>query len=274
MTFWRPQGHLADTVAKAAIAVLQTGDARLKAAESLKRAAAWEQGELVLAFDGRLPDRPARPDKPELLPASQMPRRGRAGSERSRIALLHALAHIELNAIDLAWDAVARFGADMPRAFTSDWISVAKDEARHFLMLADRLEALGAAYGDLPAHDGLWEAAQDTAHDLMARLAVVPQVLEARGLDVSPATIERLRIAGDDPSADIVNVIYHDEIGHVEIGNRWFRHMCESEGLPPAETFRRLVKTYFKGRVKPPFNNSARETAGLTKDFYTDLEHA
>ncbi|MGB3723289.1 MAG: ferritin-like domain-containing protein [Pacificimonas sp.] len=251
-----------------------TADPRAKAAASLAQAAAWEAGSLIFQFDGAMPDRPARPARPELLPASQMPRRGRAGSERSRIALLHALAHIELNAIDLAWDAAARFGAHMPRGFTNDWVSVGKDEARHFLLLVERLAEMGTDYGDLPAHDGLWQAAQDTSDDLLARLAIVPQVLEARGLDVSPATVERLRKAGDEASADVVDIIYHDEIGHVEIGNRWFRFTCESEGLEPVETFRQLVRSRFKGRIKPPFNDSARESAGLTRDFYANLEHA
>ena len=221
---------MTDTVHDAAVLVLGTADAGAKAAESRRQAAEFYAGRIALRYGGDLPQRPARPGRPELLPPSQMPRRGRAGSERSRIALLHALAHIELNAIDLAWDAAARFGADMPAAFAADWVSVADDEARHFLMLSERLQELGAAYGDLPAHDGLWEAAMDTRHDLLARLAVVPQVLEARGLDVSPATAERLRAAGDEASAAIVETIYRDEIGHVAVGNRWFRHVCDSKG--------------------------------------------
>lgn len=271
---WKPRATLADTVASAALAVLSQPVAREKAAESQRQAARFRAGELSLRYEPTPPERPARPDRPELLAPSQMPKRGRAGSERSRIALLHALAHIELNAIDLAWDAAARFGADMPPEFTADWISVGDDEARHFQMLTGRLAELGAAYGDLPAHDGLWEAALETRHDLAARLAVVPQVLEARGLDVSPATVDRLSAAGDEASAAIVDEIYNDEIGHVRIGNRWFRYMCESQGQSPPETFRRLVRRHFRGRVKPPFNDSARAKAGLTTEYYAGLDRS
>ncbi|WP_397333608.1 MULTISPECIES: ferritin-like domain-containing protein [Pacificimonas] len=268
----RPDFRPAATFAEAACRVLNESDPARKAQVSRHEAARFRAGRLDLVYDPGPPDRPERPTRPELLPPSKMPKRGRAGSSRSRIALLHALAHIELNAIDLAWDAALRFGADMPPSFTSDWISVGDDEARHFLMLADRLEELGATYGDLPAHDGLWQAAVDTSHDLAARLAVVPQVLEARGLDVSPATVERLRAAGDEASARIVDRIYRDEIGHVSIGNRWFRFLCESTGDSPPERFRVLVQRHFKGRVKPPFNDSARQKAGLTTEYYSDLD--
>ncbi|MEE4349949.1 MAG: ferritin-like domain-containing protein [Pacificimonas sp.] len=260
------------TIGTAALAVLSAADPQEKAALSQSCARGFRNGALAASHAVQLPDRPGRPAKPELLPPSQMPRRGRGGTERSRIALLHALAHIELNAIDLAWDAAARFGANMPARFTADWISVGDDEARHFLMLTDRLADLGASYGDLPAHDGLWQAALDTKDDLAARLAVVPQVLEARGLDVSPATVARLRAAGDEASAAIVQTIYEDEIGHVAIGNKWFRFLCESTDDSPAERFRALVKAHFKGRVKPPFNDSARQEAGLTPDFYHSLD--
>jgi uncharacterized ferritin-like protein (DUF455 family) len=259
------------SVALAARTVLLTAEARAKAAASRAMAAAWGAGAVELAFDAAMPTAPARPAKPELLPPNRMPKRGRAGSERSRFALLHALAHIELNAIDLAWDLIGRFGGGLPRAFVDDWVKVGDDEARHFLMLDDRLRELGGAYGDLPAHDGLWQAAEATAHDLSARLAVVPQVLEARGLDVTPATVARLRAAGDDRSAAILEIIYRDEIAHVAAGNRWFRWACDSNGSPPAEAFRRLVSTYFRGELKPPFNDLARAQAGLTPDFYHDL---
>ena len=151
-----------------------------------------------------------------------MPRRRNFGSQAGRIALIHALAHIELNAIDLAWDIIARFHDNrLPRAFYDDWVGVAAEEAEHFALLADRLAALGAAYGDLPAHDGLWEAAAATAHDLLARLAIVPLVLEARGLDVTPEMILRLERADDTASAAILGRIYQDEIGHVAVGMRW-----------------------------------------------------
>jgi len=259
------------SIALAARTVLLTAEARAKAAASRAMAAAWGASAVEQAFDVTMPDTPARPARPELLPPNRMPKRGKAGSERSRFALLHSLAHIELNAIDLAWDMVGRFGAGLPRAFVDDWVRVGDDEARHFLMLDDRLRELGGGYGDLPAHDGLWQAAAATAHDLSARLAVVPQVLEARGLDVTPAMIVRLRAAGDDRSAEILEIIYRDEITHVAAGNHWFRWACDSNGSSPAEAFRTLVSTYFRGELKPPFNDLARSEAGLTPDLYHSI---
>jgi uncharacterized ferritin-like protein (DUF455 family) len=201
-----------------------------------------------------------------------MPRRRNFGSAASRIALLHALAHIELNAIDLAWDIVARFAASgMPAAFFDDWVRVAAEEARHFQLLSARLADLGAAYGDLPAHDGLWEAAAATAGDLLARLAVVPLVLEARGLDVTPPMIARLDRVRDRHSAAILQLIYEQEIGHVAIGRRWFDCLCGAEGLDPAEAFRDRVSRFFRGELKPPFNRDARDAAGFPAAYYEPL---
>jgi len=259
------------TLGQAAVDVLTTADAAAKARRTQCHAAAWRAGRLDWSFDALPPDRPARPLHPELLPPNRMPKRGKAGSLAARVALLHALAHIELNAIDLAWDLLARFGAEMPRPFADDWVRVADEEALHFLLLEQRLHDLGSHYGALPAHDGLWEAAQVTAHDLLARLAVVPQVLEARGLDVTPQTIERLERAEDTESAAILGRIYRDEIGHVAAGNRWFRHLCDRRGEPPAAAFHAAVKRYFRGDLKPPFNDPARLEAGLSPDFYEPL---
>lgn len=259
------------SIALAARTVLLTADARAKAAASRAMAAAWGAGAVELAFDVAMPDVPARPAKPELLPPNRMPKRGKAGSERSRFALLHALAHIELNAIDLAWDMVGRFGDGLPHAFVEDWVRVGDDEARHFILVDDRLRELGGSYGDLPAHDGLWQAASATAHDLSARLAVVPQVLEARGLDVTPAMAARLRAAGDERSVEILEIIYRDEITHVAAGNHWFRWACDLNGSSPVQAFEQLVSTHFRGELKPPFNDLARSEAGLTPDFYQSL---
>jgi uncharacterized ferritin-like protein (DUF455 family) len=201
-----------------------------------------------------------------------MPRRKLGKDPAGRIALLHALAHIELNAIDLAWDIIARFPAEaMPRAFFDDWVSVADEEAKHFALLAARLAELGASYGDLPAHDGLWQAAMDTADDLLARLAVVPLVLEARGLDVTPAMIKRLEAVGDQASAALLQVIYRDEIGHVAIGKRWFDFLAERRGLEPKAAWQDLVRQRFKGRMKGPFNDEARAAAGFPATFYRPL---
>jgi uncharacterized ferritin-like protein (DUF455 family) len=189
--------------------------------------------------------------------------------------LLHAVAHIELNAIDLAWDIVARFASpDLPRDFFDDWVRVGDDEAKHFLLLADRLAALGAAYGDLAAHDGLWQAAHETRHDLLARLAIVPLVLEARGLDVTPAMIARFERLGDTESAAVLRVIYADEIGHVAAGRRWFEWLCAQREVAPVETWRTLVQKHFRGPLKPPFNDEARAKAGFAADYYAAAANA
>jgi uncharacterized ferritin-like protein (DUF455 family) len=226
---------------------------------------------LIHAFEIPMPDRPGRPARPELLPPNKMPKRGKAGSPASRIALLHALAHIELNAIDLAWDIIGRFGAQFPPAFAQDWLKVAADEARHFMLLQRRLRSLGAAYGDLPAHDGLWEACAKTRHDALARLAVVPMVFEARGLDVTPQLIERLHRAGDLASAAVLEIIYQDEISHVATGTKWFHFACADAAMHPESTFQDMIRTYLRGGLKPPFNHKARISAGLLPDFYTCL---
>ncbi|TDQ78918.1 uncharacterized ferritin-like protein (DUF455 family) [Dongia mobilis] len=261
-----------DDLAGAAIAVLATADAAAKAALARQAAAAWRAGALAMPLAVTPPDRPARPVRPALCRPGDMPRRKGGGNAEKRIALLHALAHIELNAIDLAWDMVARFGAtDMPRAFLDDWVRVGDEEGLHFSLLQARLGDLGAAYGDLPAHDGLWQAATETAHDLLARLAIVPLVLEARGLDVTPATVASLRRGGDDASADILGIIYRDEIGHVAIGKRWFDHVANARGLEPRAVWQDLVRTHFKGRLKPPFNTEARDAAGFSAAFYGPL---
>ncbi|HKR25163.1 MAG TPA: ferritin-like domain-containing protein [Allosphingosinicella sp.] len=223
---------------------------------------------LAHAFDVAMPERPERPGRPELLPPARMPKRGKAGSERSRIAMLHALAHIEYGAIDLAFDMAGRFGAGFPRGFVDDWIGVGADEAMHFALLDRRLAALGAGYGALPAHDGLWEAARATAGDALARLAVVPMVLEARGLDVTPATVAAFERGGDARSAAILGRIYRDEIRHVAAGTKWFRFGCERDGFAAVPHWQALLRRYFRGSLKPPFNDSARDQAGLSREFY------
>ena len=234
----------------------------------------WRQGLLDTRFEVTMPDAPARPAEPVLLPANRMPKRGRAGSQRARIAMLHALAHIEYGAMDLAFDMVGRFGRQMPAAFIDDWVKVGADEALHFALLMRRLEALGSCYGALPAHEGLWEAAQATSHDVLARLAIVPMILEARGLDVTPATVVRFETAGDLPSAKILRRIYRDEITHVATGVRWFGLMCAERRFDPAPQWHSLIERHFKGALKPPFNDSARNAAGLTTDFYNPIAAA
>ncbi|HEX8389268.1 MAG TPA: ferritin-like domain-containing protein [Sphingomonas sp.] len=256
------------SVARAARAVLEAGEPREKI--RLARAAArdWRRGRLAHVFDVSMPDRPARPARPELLPPNRMPKRGRGGSERGRVALLHALAHIEFSAIDLAFDMAGRFGADFPNGFVDDWFGVGADEAMHFALLDRRLRGMGSGYGELPAHAGLWEAAEATAADALGRLAVVPMVLEARGLDVTPETVARFEGAGDVRSARILHRIYTDEIRHVGIGVRWFGQRCAETGDAPAPLWREKVRHYFRGALKPPFNDEARAQAGFTRDYY------
>ena len=242
---------------------------KVRAARAAARA--WRRGALSYHFDVPMPARPARPEAPILLPANRMAKRGKAGSERSRIAMLHALAHIEFGAIDLAFDMAGRFGEGLPPSFIDDWIGVGADEAMHFALLDRRLRVLGAHYGTLPAHDGLWEAAGETAHDLLARLAVVPMVLEARGLDVTPALTASFERAGDLRSAAILGRIYRDEIRHVGAGTHWFAQVCESRGIPPIPHWQKLIRTHFRGALKPPFNDSARGQAGLSREYYSGV---
>jgi uncharacterized ferritin-like protein (DUF455 family) len=234
----------------------------------------WRAGTLAAIAADQAPPagRPARPARPELRPPREMAKRGRAHGLRGRVALLHALAHIELNAIDLAWDLLVRFaGEALPVGFQDDWVTVADDEARHFELLAARLADFGAAYGDLPAHDGLWQAADATAHDLAARLAVVPMVLEARALDVTPATVDALRAAGDEETAALLGQIFEDEIGHVAAGRRWFEVLCQRRGVEPVPTWHTLVGRHFKGSLKPPFNDAGRARAGFSPDYYRNF---
>ena len=207
---------------------------------------------------------PGRPPRPRLVSPRDLPHRG-LGSAEGRAALLHAITHIEFNAINLALDAAYRF-RDMPAQFHRDWISVAADEARHFSLLAERLGALGYAYGDFEAHNGLWEMAEKTADSCLARMALVPRVLEARGLDVTPGMITRLRQLGDQPSAAILEIILAEEVRHVAIGSHWFAWCCEREGLAPAATFIDLIRGVARGSIRGPFNTAARSAAGFDED--------
>ena len=212
---------------------------------------------------------PGRPDRPLLVEPASLPRR-RLGSQAGRAALIHAVAHIEFNAINLALDAAYRF-RDMPESFTLDWISVAADEARHFQLLDARLRELGHRYGDFPAHDGLWEMARRTSDSCLARMALVPRVLEARGLDVTPAMIKKLQNAGDHSTVRALEVILAEEVRHVAIGTHWFRYCCSMEALDPQTAFIGLLRRHF-GWPKGPFNTDARLQAGFTPDEMALLE--
>ncbi|MEL7097940.1 MAG: ferritin-like domain-containing protein [Pseudomonadota bacterium] len=265
-------------LAQMAEAVLHTADGREKTARALAYAAEWQdargRGELPEIGSANPPLRPARPEKPELLHPRDVPHR-KPGSPEGRIALLHAVAHIELNAVDLHWDIIARFtDVPMPPGFYDDWVKAAGEEAKHFNLVADCLEALGSYYGALPAHAGMWRAAEDTAEDLMGRLAVVPMVLEARGLDVTPNMIGVFRKAGIAHAVAALETIYAEEVAHVAYGSKWFHFLCGRENSDPKEVFHSLVQRYFHGALKPPFNEEKRAEAGIPPDFYWPLTAA
>lgn len=273
---------MTDTLYDAALIVLNTSAPHEKAEKTQAFADRWFNDDTIVVGQGSdVPDRPARPEKPEVRPPNEMPKRLKGGSRKNKIALLHALAHIELNAIDLAWDIMARFahycdengkeGFALPRQFYSDWMKVANDEAKHFLMLSKRLNDLGAAYGDLPAHDGLWDSAERTAHDFAARLAIVPMVLEARGLDVTPHMIKSMKGQDDLETAEMLQIIHDDEITHVRAGTVWFEAWCEYHGKTVDETWQDLVRTYFNGILKKPFNHDSREKADMLRHWYEPL---
>ncbi len=266
-----------DTLAQCAEAVLRTADAREKTALSRASAAEWQRrwdGERMPVGTAAPPARPARPEKPELLDPRKVPRR-RPGTPEGRVAILHAIAHIELNAVDLHWDIVARFThVSMPPGFYDDWVRAADEESKHFNLLADRLEAMGSHYGALAAHAGMWRAADDTANDLEARLAVVPMVLEARGLDVTPGMIALFEKAGDADTVEALRIIYAEEVGHVAYGSKWFHFLCGRHERDPRDAFHDLVMRYFHGPLKPPFNDEKRAEAGLPLDFYWPLADA
>ena len=247
----------------AAASCLAVRDPTRKMELTAVAADAWEAGLLQLEPDRPSPpiDEPGRPDRPVLVSPRELPRRSLANIQ-GRAALIHAVAHIEFNAINLAWDVVQRFGG-MPRAFYADWVRVAREEAYHFGLMRQRLWDLGSDYGAFPAHDGLWDMARRTAHDPLVRMALVPRVLEARGLDVTPAMIERFRAAGDSETAAALEIILRDEIGHVAAGSRWFRTLCEGRGLDAETVYFDLVDEYLRGEIRCPLNLADRRRAGF-----------
>jgi len=263
------------TLTEMAVAVLTTANGRDKAALSRKLAATWQgartAGETIEVGTAMPPLRPARPEKPTLLSPRDVPHR-KPGSEAGRIALLHAVAHIELNAVDLHWDIIARFSETrLPLGFYDDWVKAADEESKHFNLMCDCLEALGSHYGALPAHAGMWRAAEDTVDDLMGRLAVVPMVLEARGLDVTPGMIKIFKQAKLTQAVDALETIYAEEVHHVAYGSKWFHFLCGRHDLDPTGVFHDLVRKYFHGPLKPPFNEEKRAEAGIPPDFYWPL---
>lgn len=243
---------------------------KVRAARAVARD--WRLGRLDSTFPEAMPERPGRPERPELMAPRHMPRRGRGQTLRGRIALFHALAHIEFVAIDLALDMAGRFGSEMGEGFIGDFLAVAAEEAMHFALLDRHLRSMGSHYGALPAHDGLWSSAHATRHDVAARLAVVPMALEARGLDVTPQTIARVLEAGDERGARALSRILDDEIRHVAIGTKHFFALAERRDAPANTLWKSLIKAHFAGSVHPPFNDSARRAAGLSREFYTEVD--
>ena len=250
-----------------ALRLLAESDAQIKADSTMALKHRWEAGELsldgaaVLRSDAAIPGRPTRPT---LVPPRALERRP-MNTVAGRAALIHALAHIEFNAINLALDAVWRF-PDMPLEFYADWLKVASEEALHFNLLNTHLSSLGFGYGDFNAHNSLWEMAEKTCEDLLARMALVPRTLEARGLDATPAVRAKLAQAGDEPAAAILDIILRDEVGHVAIGNRWYGWLCQQQGAEPLSTYRELARHYKAPVLKGPFNLEARRAAGFTEE--------
>ena len=271
------QGAAATGLYAAAADCLATVDPQAKCAKTRAYAAAFFAGALPPEADAPPPEPirfPGRPERPRLVHPKHLPKRG-LGSIAGRAAFLHAIAHIELNAVDLAWDAVYRFRdfpADVAAEFAADFVRTADDEARHFQLLATRLAELGHAYGDFDAHNGLWEMAEKTADSALARMALVPRVLEARGLDVTPGLIERLRDVGDAESIAVLEVILREEVAHVAAGSRWFRWLCERDGLKPWPTFAGFVRAHASRAVQGPFNWEARRRAGFDDEEIAAIE--
>jgi uncharacterized ferritin-like protein (DUF455 family) len=225
----------------------------------------WLSGKLNLQLsETRFLPVPGRPEKPELVDARDVPRRN-FSSLKGRLTLAHAIAHIEFNAINLALDAVYRF-QDMPDQYYTDWIRVAAEEAKHYTILSEYLESHGVSYGDMAAHNGLWEMAVKTDFDVLVRMALVPRVLEARGLDVTPGMIKKLQSTGDKQLIDILKIIFDDEIGHVKIGTHWYRTLCGQRGLEPEQTFLQLIEKYMQGAKFGPFETEARIEAGFSRE--------
>ncbi|XP_007246969.3 uncharacterized protein HI_0077 [Astyanax mexicanus] len=237
----------------------------------------WDTGKITEIGECAPPAQPSRIDKLTVVQPGKI-KRGKGGTQASRIALLHSLANIEQWAIDLSWDIIARFssvqlstGDSMPRQFFSDFVKVAGDEAKHYDLLEQRIKDLGSSFGSLPVHNGLWQSATETSHDLLSRLAIVHMVHEARGLDVHPQTLSRFAAQNDTDSVKILEIIYTDEITHVAAGLRWFTYICSKEERHCLTTFHDLVKLHFRGYLKPPFNTEGRKTAGMTEEWYVPL---
>jgi len=257
---------------QAARECLQIGNIEKKLQRTDALVLAWQAGELNLTgwTSAEQIIQAGHPEKPELVHPSKLPRRG-LGSEKGRLALIHAIAHIEFNAINLAWDAVQRF-PQLPTDYYHDWIQVAKEEAKHFRLLRERLRDGGVDYGDFPAHNGLWDMAVRTAHDPLVRMALVPRMLEARGLDVTPGIMQRFHKLGDQKTVEVLQVILDEEVGHVEFGSRWFNFLCKQRGLEPEIAYFDLLNNFLNGEIRCPLHRQARLAAGFTERELDRLE--
>jgi len=262
-----------ETLTDGAILILQTADPDKKSFLTDIIGEMWKKRDIKNIGNCTLvPDHPARPENVKVLAPHLIPKRGKAGSMESRISMIHALVNIESWAIDLSWDIIARYTHEnMPESFYDDWVKVATDEAKHYRMLNKRLRDLGSFYGALPTHEGLWSDATHTSKSLLARLAIEHIVQEGRGLDATPKTIARFETANDRESVTLLNIILTDEITHVTAGMKWFTFLCERNSIEPMQIFYDTVKTYFRGNLKPPFNQVARTQAGMTEQWYMPL---
>lgn len=257
----------------AAHSCLKQEDISLKCSLTNQYKLLWDRNKLSLHGSNSIEKItiPGRPIKPELVLPRELPKR-KLGNTEGRAALLHAIAHIEFNAINLAWDAVYRF-QNMPVEYYSDWVNIAVEEAKHFKLVNDYLHELGYAYGDFVAHNGLWELAVDTDYDILARMALVPRIMEARGLDVTPGIIDKFTKINDDRAVEILNVILTEEKGHVAVGNRWFNYICKQREVEPLTTFKNLILKHVKGQIKPPFAREHRLSAGFSVEELDLLEN-
>lgn len=258
------------TLFACALDVLTTSDAFAKADKTSAYVSQWRDGSISAVVDERddvngVPERPSRPADVQVVDPKKV-------KQGSRKAFVHSLVHAESYAVDLMWDVVARFvSLNLPRAFYDDWVCIAGEEAEHFRSWAARLEQLGSRYGDMPAHDGLWDSAHETRDSMLARLAVVHLVHEARGLDVFPNAVQRFEKSEDATSLEIIHKNFREETTHVDAGVKWFRYLCKRDGLDPVKRFHEIVPRYFHGVLKPPFNKQARDQAGLLEEWYIPL---
>ena len=258
--------------------ILNTAEPTKKVTITQKVYEDWKSGTVLEIGHECMPVEPKRQENLVTKAPGQI-KRGKGGTLKTRIAILHSLANIEQWAIDLAWDIIGRFSQTkinhepLPVEFFADFLKVANDEAKHFKLIEKRLSELGSFFGSLPVHNGLWQSAQETSHDLLARLAIVHMVHEARGLDVQPKTAQRFLSQNDGESFDLLNLVYEDEITHVACGMKWFNYVCQNSKPPldPVSTFHKMVKKHFKGYLKPPFNSTGRNIAGMTEEWYSPL---